>query len=122
MRRMRLMSVRILACTLSFSCQSIEVFRRTLLVAFRITMILSVLRIMEHGDLPQQIVCEERDFQTTLEKIKVLVKHASKVFAEVLEEKQLPKRKNQKGKVLRRFTERVQPAGIFKDSREHEHS
>ncbi|MEJ7830763.1 MAG: DUF3987 domain-containing protein [Segetibacter sp.] len=74
--------------------------RRLGLVAFRITMILSALRIMEHGDLPQQIICEERDFQTTLEIVKVLVKHASKVFAELPEEKQLPKRRNQKEKFL----------------------
>lgn len=48
--------------------------RRLGLIAFRIAMILSALRIMEHGDLPERIICEERDFQTTLEMVRVLVK------------------------------------------------
>ncbi len=55
---------------------------------------------MEHGDLPERIICEERDFQSTLEIIRVLVKHASKVFSELPEDAPLPKRKNQKEKFL----------------------
>lgn len=74
--------------------------RRMGLIAFRIAMILSALRIMETGDLPTRIVCEERDFQTSLEICKVLVKHASKVFSELPEDKPLPRRKNQKEKFL----------------------
>jgi hypothetical protein len=78
----------------------IATVRRLGLVAFRIAMILSALRIMEHGDFPELIICEDQDFQTTLEMIKVLVKHASKVFSELPEEKQLPKRRNQKERFL----------------------
>jgi len=78
----------------------IATVRRLGLVAFRIAMIFSALRIMDHGDLPKLIICEDRDFQTTLEMIKVLVKHASKVFSELPEEKQLPKRRNQKERFL----------------------
>lgn len=74
--------------------------RRLGLIAFRIAMILSALRIMEHGDLTERIICEDRDFLTTLEMIKVLVKHASKIFSELPEETHLPKRKNQKEKFL----------------------
>ncbi len=74
--------------------------RRLGIIAFRFAMILSALRIMEHGDLPERIICEERDFQSTLEIIRVLVKHASKVFSELPEEAPLPKRKNQKEKFL----------------------
>lgn len=70
--------------------------RRLGLIAFRISMILSALRIMEHGTIPQQVVCEEQDFQTTLKMIKTLVKHAAKVFSELPEEEQLPKRKNKR--------------------------
>ena len=74
--------------------------RRLGIIAFRIAMILSALRIMEHGELPDRIICEERDFQSTLEIIRVLVKHASKVFSELPEDAPLPKRKNQKEKFL----------------------
>lgn len=74
--------------------------RRLGIIAFRIAMILSALRIMEHGDLQERIICEERDFQSTLEIIRVLVQHASKVFSELPEESPLPKRKNQREKFL----------------------
>ena len=74
--------------------------RRLALIAFRIAMILSALRIMEHGDLPERIICEERDFQTTLEMVRVLVKHASKVFSELPQDAPMPKRKNQKERYL----------------------
>jgi hypothetical protein len=55
---------------------------------------------MEHGDLPERIICEERDFQTTLEMVRVLVKHASKVFSELPQDAPMPKRKNQKERFL----------------------
>jgi hypothetical protein len=60
--------------------------RRLGLIAFRMAMILSALRIMESGDLSERIICEERDFQASLAICKVLVKHASKVFSELPEE------------------------------------
>lgn len=74
--------------------------RRLGLVAFRMAMILSVLRIMETGEISKRIICEERDFKTALEMIKVLVKHGSKVFSELPTEAKLPKNKNQKEKFL----------------------
>jgi hypothetical protein len=74
--------------------------RRLGLVAFRIAMILSALRIMDEGDLPSSLICADPDFETTLQMIKVLVKHASKVFSELPEEKQMPKRSNQKERFL----------------------
>lgn len=63
-------------------------------------MILSALRIMESGELSSRIICDEHDFQTSLAICKVLVKHASKVFSELPEDKPLPRRKNQKEKFL----------------------
>ncbi len=74
--------------------------RRLGLIAFRISMILSALRIMESGDVQERILCEERDFNTAIEISKVLVKHSSKVFSELPEESPMPKRKNQKEKFL----------------------
>lgn len=74
--------------------------RRLGLIAFRLCMLLSALRIMETGDLSGNIICEERDFNTTLEMIKVLIIHSSKVFSELPEEEQKPTRKNRKEKFL----------------------
>lgn len=74
--------------------------RRLGLIAFRIAMILSALRIMESGNIETKMICEDKDFQTTIELVKVLVKHASKIYSELPEETQLPKRKNQKEKFL----------------------
>lgn len=74
--------------------------RRLGLIAFRIAMILSALRIMEHGVLPERIICEERDFQTTLEMVRVLVEHASKVFSELPQDAPMSKPKEIKERFL----------------------
>lgn len=74
--------------------------RRLGLIAFRICMICSALRIMESGDTSKKMICEERDFQATLLMIKVLVKHSSKVFCELPQEEQKPTRLNKKEKFL----------------------
>jgi hypothetical protein len=74
--------------------------RRLGLIGFRMTMILSALRIMETGEITTRLICEERDFETAMTIVKVLVKHAAKVFSELPEAVQLPKRKNQKEKFL----------------------
>src|SRR5690606_22663679 len=46
------------------------------------------------------LICEERDFQAALSMVKVLVKHSSKVFSELPQEEQKPKRLNKKEKFL----------------------
>lgn len=67
--------------------------RRLGLIAFRMCMVLTALRIMEHGGVQKQMICEDKDFEIVLDMIRVLVKHASKVYSELPEEEQLPKRK-----------------------------
>lgn len=74
--------------------------RRLGLIAFRIAMILSALRIMETGEVQTKIICEERDFQSAMTMAKVLVKHSAKVFSELPADAPLLKRKNQKEKFL----------------------
>lgn len=74
--------------------------RRLGLIGYRICMILSALRLMETGEIPVRLICEERDFKTAITIAKVLVKHAAKVFSELPETSQIPKRKNQKEKFL----------------------
>lgn len=100
--------------------------RRLGLIAYRICMIFSALRIMEMrhikydknigafdsttgeilskscqtGDTSHKLICEERDFQAALEMVKVLVKHSSKVFGELPQEESKPSRMNKKEKFL----------------------
>lgn len=74
--------------------------RRMGLVAFRISMIFTALRILETGVTSSQMVCEERDFQAAISMVKVLVKHSSKVFNELPEDEKPPSRKNRKQKFL----------------------
>ena len=57
--------------------------RRLGLIAFRIAMIFSALRILETGDFSQQQVCLDCDFQAALAMVKVLVKHSGHVFSEL---------------------------------------
>jgi len=63
-------------------------------------MLFSALRILETGDTSNKLICEERDFQTALAMIKVLVKHSSKVFGELPQEETKPTRMNRKEKFL----------------------
>ena len=78
----------------------IAAVRRLGLIAFRLGMILSALRIMETGDTSPVIVCDDRDFNSTLAMIKVLVKHSSKVFSELPEDIKPAHRQNRKEKFL----------------------
>ena len=74
--------------------------RRLGLIAFRISMILSVLRIMEHGEITAKLICEEQDFQSALAMIKVLVKHSAKVYGELPQETKPNKVLNRKERFL----------------------
>lgn len=74
--------------------------RRLGLIGYRFCMLFSALRILETGDISNKLVCEQRDFNTALEMIKVLIIHSSKVFSELPEEEQKPTRKNRKEKFL----------------------
>jgi len=57
--------------------------RRLGIIAFRIAMIFSALRLLETGDFTQQQVCLDCDFQAALAMVKVLVKHSGHVFSEL---------------------------------------
>lgn len=70
--------------------------RRLGLITFRIAMILAALRILESGDISSRMICEERDFQSALSMVKVLMKHSSKVFSELPEDEKPVPRKNRK--------------------------
>ncbi|HEY3369525.1 MAG TPA: DUF3987 domain-containing protein [Prolixibacteraceae bacterium] len=56
------------------------------LIAFRLAMILTTLRIMDTGDFSQEKKCLDVDFQASLSMVGVLVRHASHVYSLLPEE------------------------------------
>jgi hypothetical protein len=74
--------------------------RRLGLIAFRIMMIFSALRIMENGEITQNLFCSDTDFQNTLDMITILVKHSSYVYSQIAQETYKPKPKHKKEQFL----------------------
>ena len=74
--------------------------RRLGLIAFRIMMIFSALRIMEDGSIEQNLYCNDTDFQNTLDMITILVKHSSYVYSQIAQETYKPKPKHKKEQFL----------------------
>jgi len=70
--------------------------RRLGIITFRLTMIFSVLRAMETGEISNPLVCVDDDFQAALSIIGVLMKHSSHIFSELPKETQLPIHKTTK--------------------------
>ena len=70
--------------------------RRMGLIAFRIAMIFTGLRLMESGDFSEKQVCMDEDFQSALSMVRVLIKHSSHVFSELPEDVKLNKPKDKK--------------------------
>ena len=78
------------------SLEYMATVRRLGLIAFRIAMVLTSLRILESGDMTTPLVCQDNDFNSALEICRTLVKHASKVFTDLPEDAPLAKKKNQR--------------------------
>jgi hypothetical protein len=74
--------------------------RRLGLIAYRIMMIFSALRIMEDGEITQNLYCNDTDFQNTLDMITILVKHSSYVYSQISQETYKPKPKHKKEQFL----------------------
>lgn len=74
--------------------------RRLGLIAYRIMMIFSALRIMEDGEIAQNLYCSDTDFQNTLDMITILVKHSSYVYSQIAQETYKPKPKHKKEQFL----------------------
>ncbi len=70
--------------------------RRLGLTAFRIAMIFTSLRILEHGETSKILYCSDDDFNSVIVIIKTLVKHSSQVYNDLPKNEPLLKRKNQK--------------------------
>ena len=82
------------------SADYVATVRRMGVICFRMIMLFSALRIMEDGDVSVIRHCEDRDFNTVMEMITVLVKHSSKVYSNLPLETKIPKRNNRKEKLL----------------------
>jgi hypothetical protein len=89
--------------TLYFNIQEEEIIsavRRLGLIAYRIMMIFSALRIMEDSEYSQTLYCNDTDFKNTLEMITILVKHSSYVYSQIAQEIYKPKPKHKKEQFL----------------------
>jgi hypothetical protein len=74
----------------------IATVRRLALIAFRIAMILTTLRIMDTGHITTPFTCNDADFITALEMVKILIQHAAKVYEALLIQIETQKQPNQK--------------------------
>lgn len=74
--------------------------RRLGLIAYRIMMIFSALRIMEDGEITTNLYCNDTDFKNTLDMITILVKHSSYVYSQIAQETYKPKPKHKKEQFL----------------------
>ncbi|TXD45850.1 DUF3987 domain-containing protein [Polaribacter sp. IC073] len=70
--------------------------KRLGIIAFRISMIFTVLRVLETGDISAELYCSDEDFKSTLTIIKVLSKHSSKVYSSLPIDKTKIEYKNSK--------------------------
>lgn len=72
--------------------------RRLGLIAFRISMIFSVLRIIDSKTYKKELLCNDVDFENAIELVKVLIQHSSKVFSELPDERLSSDRSTRKTK------------------------
>jgi len=80
--------------------------RRLGLIAFRIAMIFTTLRILETGDFSEKQVCSDGDFQAALSMVRILVKHSSHVYSELPVDVQPTTLKNRKEQFLDKLPEK----------------
>lgn len=63
-----------------FGIDFVASVRRLGLIAFRLAMIMSALRILENGDFPNVMVCSDDDFFTVKTMVETLLRHTAKVY------------------------------------------
>lgn len=95
------------------SLEYMATVRRLGLIAFRIAMVLTSLRILESGDMTTPLVCQDNDFNSALEICRTLVKHASKVFTDLPEDAPLAKKKNQRELFLEKLPQNFNRQGYL---------
>lgn len=83
----------------------IATVRRMGLIAFRLMMLITTLRIMEDGDCSTTRECEDIDFQNVLDLVAILTQHSSKVFNDLPAETPVATRTNRKERFLEMLSE-----------------
>ena len=78
----------------------IATVRRMGLIAYRIAMLFTALRIMEDGDINKIRQCEDVDFNNALTMVSILIQHSSQVFNALPVDNKLPQRSNRKERFL----------------------
>jgi len=63
-----------------FGIDIVASVRRFGLIGFRLAMILTILRIMENGEIARDMLCSDEDFSTVMEMVKILLMHTAKIF------------------------------------------
>lgn len=91
-----------------FGLDIVASIRRLGLIAFRVSMILSTLRVFEHGSLSyggngSVMVCADEDFQSTMTMIKTLLIHTSKVYQDLIPPVNTAPSSSQPTKIRQRF-------------------
>jgi hypothetical protein len=91
-----------------FGLDIVASIRRLGLIAFRVSMILSTLRVFEHGSLSyggngSVMVCTDEDFQSTMTMIKTLLIHTSKVYKDLIPPVNTALSSSQPTKIRQRF-------------------
>lgn len=74
--------------------------RRLGIITFRLGMLISVFRILETGEITNNLICEDEDFDSLMAITKTLVKHSAAVFENLPRETTIKKHKNKKEKFL----------------------
>jgi len=87
--------------------------RRFGVIAIRIAMIFTALRIMETGDISETQTCSDTDLQAALSMVKVLVKHSSYVFSELQKDVKPAKLRNKQEQFLDQLPERFTTSDYF---------
>lgn len=85
---------------------SLAIVRRLGLIAFRIMMIFSIIRIRETGDYSSRVGCREDDFQSAMAMIDTLVRHATSIIAQLPAEAKTEKRGNKKERFFEELPEK----------------
>lgn len=62
----------------------IATVRRLGLIAFRIMMIFSALRIMESGEITTKLICDDIDFNNAIKMVEILIKHSSHIYSNLI--------------------------------------
>lgn len=78
----------------------IATIRRMGIIAYRIAMLFTALRIMEDGDINPKRECEEVDFNNAITIIAILIQHSSQVFNALPADTKLTTRSNRKERFL----------------------